>query len=462
MRSILGILAAGSICWALLVACDDDADPGGPNGPRDPVITNVSPSEAVAGQTVTITGSNFGFDASLVAVTFDAIIGPIVSVSSNTIVAVVPSSLPPGATTLRVSVSGASTTASATITIVEPPRPVISGFDPDTAVAGDTLTILGQDFGESVGETSVTIGGAPAQILSVTNAATVVAIPGTLSGTVAVVVTVLGQASAPRTLTVVARGPSSAGAVFGRVTSVATGQAIGGAEVTTRPATASVLTDAEGNYRIEDVGPGTFSVTAVKEGFDSATVQVTVAAGESTMADLALRPLGQSTIFGRVTNASTEAGIGGAQVTLSVIADTIPVIGDTIPIASDLTDGLGNYRIENVSPGTYVLTARANGFASLSVEVTAVAGQLVFVNFPLTPATAAVTVREAVLAMWSGPRADRSPTRPWRADRQARGVGSARRRKRPGSQKQGGPAGGTPCRASGRVVELIGLEPTTS
>lgn len=417
MRTIPRILANGALCLCLLLAACDDDGPGGLDGDVV-VITNVTPSQVAPGQSVTITGRNFGSDASLVTVTFGGSVAPIVSVVPTTIVAIVPTSLAPGSTTLRVSVAGASTSATTTITIVAPPQPVINGFEPEPGVAGDTLVIFGEEFGSTLAAVTVTIGGTPAQIASVTDVAITVVIPGTVSGTVPVVVTVAGEASAPRNLTVIVSGPPAAGAIFGRVTSEATGQPIAGATVTTTPATAIVVTDADGNYRIEGVTPRSYRVTASSDGFDTGSVDVTVAAGQAVQANIILTPLGQSRVFGRVTNAATEDGLEGAQVVLSVIGDTVPVIGDTIPIASDVTDSLGNYTIENVGPGSYVLTARASGFSSLSVDIIVVPGQFVAVHFPLTPSSA-MAVRSTDLAV-VGSRSDRDSTAPWAAAPAAR------------------------------------------
>ncbi|WP_316824244.1 IPT/TIG domain-containing protein [Pedobacter miscanthi] len=50
---------------------DDDLKPETVPASKSPIITNFTPAEATIGQTVTITGSNFGTEVSLVTITFD-------------------------------------------------------------------------------------------------------------------------------------------------------------------------------------------------------------------------------------------------------------------------------------------------------------------------------------------------------------------------------------------------------
>lgn len=405
----------------LLAACDDDDD--GPVGPSpNPTITAVTPAQVGPGDTLTVTGSNFGSDAARVTVSIGGVAAQILSVSPTTILATVPAALQPGATTLQVTVAGASASATADITIVGP-QPVISGFQPDTAVAGDTLTILGENFGVDIGVATVTIGDVAAQILSVADSVILVQVPGTLEGTFSIVVTVAGSASEALELTVVSVGPPPATAtILGRITTVESAEPVGGAQVRVNAfgdtiPVFSVTSDAEGNYRIEGISPGTYIVIAGKEGFDTASTTVTLEAGESRTVDLALGPeLLTGTIFGRVTNAATESGIPAAEVL--VIGDTVPVLGDTIPLFTTTSDSFGNYSIPDVEPGTYLVIAQKAGFNPLSTQVQVVAGQLVAANFALTPSSASVAAPRAAMAAASESARERADAlRGWAAAR---------------------------------------------
>ena len=79
------------------------------------------------------------------------------------------------------------------------------------------------------------------------------------------------------------------GSVGGRVTDARTGQAIVGASVSLEGTSWHATTDDKGQYRIADVTPGTYTLSATRIGYAKLSQSVTVAAGEEATADLALR-----------------------------------------------------------------------------------------------------------------------------------------------------------------------------
>ena len=82
--------------------------------------------------------------------------------------------------------------------------------------------------------------------------------------------------------------PASMGQIEGTVFNSVSGINIGGAVVTTDAPTSAVTTDTLGTYQIRNVLPGAYSVWATKVGYSRQNVQVTVVAGHSTIADMAL------------------------------------------------------------------------------------------------------------------------------------------------------------------------------
>ncbi len=78
------------------------------------------------------------------------------------------------------------------------------------------------------------------------------------------------------------------GAICGRVIASDTGTSIPAANVSTDPPTGSVTTDAQGNFSILNVPPGDYTVTSNKPSYRSASVRVSVLAGQMTIADLHL------------------------------------------------------------------------------------------------------------------------------------------------------------------------------
>ena len=88
-------------------------------------------------------------------------------------------------------------------------------------------------------------------------------------------------------------------------------------------------------------------------------------------------------IEGTVTDASTGQPIAGATVTVGSVASTT-------------TDSQGHYSVE-VEPGTYTVTASADGYQSQSQTVTVQAGETVTVNFALQPAQSSGPAKVAVI-----------------------------------------------------------------
>jgi len=78
-------------------------------------------------------------------------------------------------------------------------------------------------------------------------------------------------------------------------------------------------------------------------------------------------------IAGKVTDAETDAAIGGAMVAVE---------GTSL---SATTDANGDYTIADVAEGTYTVTASAEGYENASQEVTVSAGAMSIADFALTP-----------------------------------------------------------------------------
>ncbi|MEV4550424.1 S8 family serine peptidase [Nonomuraea wenchangensis] len=147
------------------------------------------------------------------------------------------------------------------------------------------------------------------------------------------------------------------GDLSGTVTSG--GAPLAGATVTVSGAvTRTVTTGADGAYTIPRLLEGDYELTAAKFGYDTATARVTIAAGQSATADLAMTQKAGGTVSGTVSTAGTpEAGA-------TVAARGTPV--------SAVTDAAGRYSL-TLPEGAYELTVTPASRCS-------------------TPATAEVTV----------------------------------------------------------------------
>ena len=83
--------------------------------------------------------------------------------------------------------------------------------------------------------------------------------------------------------------PERFGSLEGQVVDFETGAAVQNAGIVTSPATDAITTDSEGNFSIEDVLVGTYTITASRSGFTPNTVTVSIRDGRTARATLFLR-----------------------------------------------------------------------------------------------------------------------------------------------------------------------------
>jgi acid phosphatase len=161
------------------------------------------------------------------------------------------------------------------------------------------------------------------------------------------------------------------GAIQGQVTNASTGAALSGATVSYSGG--STATDSGGNYTLNNVAPGTATITASLTGFTSRSASVTITSGGNSTQNFALTPSSNpaGTITGKVTNSSTGAALVGATVSYNG--------------GSTTSDGSGNYTLSNVPAGNVAVTASMSGFASQTATVSVTAGATSTQNFALAP-----------------------------------------------------------------------------
>lgn len=151
-----------------------------------PSISGITPSSGPAsgGNAVTIDGADFGNPVA--SVTFGAAAAGVVSQSATQLVVTAPGG-PAGPVTVTVR-NPDNQTATVSYTYVAPAPTIVGMTSTDgRLVGGDTVTILGYNFGNPVA--SVTFGAAPATIVSQTTSSIVVTTPAGVAGPVTVTVT---------------------------------------------------------------------------------------------------------------------------------------------------------------------------------------------------------------------------------------------------------------------------------
>ncbi|MBU1677760.1 MAG: SUMF1/EgtB/PvdO family nonheme iron enzyme [Bacteroidetes bacterium] len=157
------------------------------------------------------------------------------------------------------------------------------------------------------------------------------------------------------------------GSIGGLVTDAGS-NAIEGVRITTTPASKEVFTAAGGNYLIESINAGTYTVTAYKEKFVNQSKQTTVQGGQTSKVDFGLLTYGS--IGGLVTDAGSNA-IEGVRIT-------------TTPASKEVfTDAGGNYLIESINAGTYTVAAFKDNFVNQNKQTTVQDGQINILDFNL-------------------------------------------------------------------------------
>ena len=171
------------------------------------------------------------------------------------------------------------------------------------------------------------------------------------------------------------------GTIAGWVFDEVYGTPIEGATVTVEELNLTVYTGPNGEFSVS-VPPGTYTVTASAEGYESETQVVDVGENETVIVTFTLPPLGNGTITGYVTDAETGEPIEGAIVWVYVNSE---------PVA-DYTDATGHYEL-SVPAGVYTVYVLASGYESAEIpDITVPPGSTVVVNITLSPLPPVVVV----------------------------------------------------------------------
>lgn len=197
-QRIPGILTLGAAALAALVlgACD------GSTSEPQPTVASVTIEPAgpgiTAGQTVQLTAT--ARDASGAPIqgktfTWQSQSEMVATVSGSGLV----TGNQAGAAVITASVDGR--TGQSTVTVSAPSSVIVTSVAPTTLNAGETATITGEGFGATPAANTVTIGGAPAQVVNASSTSLTVTVPPTVcrpSGEVVVRVVVAGEAGEKR------------------------------------------------------------------------------------------------------------------------------------------------------------------------------------------------------------------------------------------------------------------------
>jgi trimeric autotransporter adhesin len=156
------------------------------------------------------------------------------------------------------------------------------------------------------------------------------------------------------------------GTIAGKVLNSTGDTAIVGAAVSTNPPTSSVFTGSSGEYSLDNVSPGNYTISAAKSGYFDGSVTIKVTAGNSTAGNIQMtRVVDQNgMIKGVVTNAGGDTLIVGASITTSPATSSVT------------TNSLGEYIISNVAVGPYTISATKSGYNPGNTAVNVTTGKV--------------------------------------------------------------------------------------
>src|SRR5437879_789308 len=139
----------------------------------------------------------------------------------------------------------------------------------------------------------------------------------------------------------VAQAQTGKGSIAGRVTDSSSGALIG-AQVTVQPKGVSVVSDARGQFFINDLEPGSYTVTITYVGFDAFTQTVNVAVGQAATVDAKLDVESQNLkVLVTAERASGEAEAVNRELTADNIVQVLPSeVIRSLPNAN-MADALG-------------------------------------------------------------------------------------------------------------------------
>lgn len=172
---------------------------------------------------------------------------------------------------------------------------------------------------------------------------------------------------------------SNPGSISGTVIAANTGLPIAGALIEVifnNQVVESVLTDSSGNYSLPDLLPGSYDVLARADNYQVNVIAVAVQSDQNSIVNFSLDPIGPfpGILEGTVTDADTTMPIAGAAVL---------VFSNNRLINSVLTDPSGNYSIDDLPLGSYLVVAIAPHYQMELFPATIQANQTTTLDFAL-------------------------------------------------------------------------------
>lgn len=241
-------------------------------------ITTVNPASGAVGDSVTVTGTDFGATQGTSTITFNGTAATPSSWNNTSITVPVPAGATSGSIVTNVA-GVASNSVSFTV------KPKITAINPGSGTAGEPVTITGTTFGATQGSSTVTFNGVAASPTSWSDSSISVPIPTTATSG-PVVITASGNASNGFTFNV-----TTTVTLSGKVTVAGSTTPIPGATVKAlqgNTVVATQTTNGLGDYTFASLVVGTYTVEASASGYGTKRKALVSVVSNPSTANLAL------------------------------------------------------------------------------------------------------------------------------------------------------------------------------
>ncbi|MEP5339018.1 MAG: YCF48-related protein [Algibacter sp.] len=152
-------------------------------------ITSINPPAANRGDTVTISGVDFGGTIDDNTVLFGTEAATIVSASSTAIEVIVPESLSVGPITVTLTVASINQETTVDFEVTDIVAVTVASYNPPAESVGAEITVFGTNFSEVISENQVSFNGVDATVsIATSNALTVIVPDGATTGPISVTV----------------------------------------------------------------------------------------------------------------------------------------------------------------------------------------------------------------------------------------------------------------------------------
>ncbi|MEK1833445.1 carboxypeptidase regulatory-like domain-containing protein [Priestia megaterium] len=347
-------------------------------------IRNVQTSEVIVGATVQV---------------FDFTRGLIATITTNKNGQYLLGNISPGTYRVIVSSQNFGTVAQETLVVINEETTLNFDLTPNPGTIQGTVT--NQQSGQPLGRVSIVVRqfspAGPVVANSATDGNGLFTIPNLAPGIYTVIATVPNFGISAASVEVVTNSSSTVqlalspnpGTVQGVVTDAQTGDTLPNTFIRVINNNGVIVTvvqnDKNGQYRVQNLEPGTYTLTVINSSFQRGTIGFVVSAGQTNTINISLEP-NPGSIGGTIANAQTNLPLASATVQLFLSQSLIPV-------ANTVTDENGQYRFSGLEPGDYVVAANSTNFARSVIGATVFPNVQTTANVSLQPNPASVSGR---------------------------------------------------------------------